>query len=190
MLLAILIFIVAPIIEIAVIVLVRWPTRSVAGTPLDLLIANLDHRRLSRAARRLRGAAQGAGATRPWRLPGRELIDGLLVLAGGVMMLVPGFVSDAFGLLLLFPPTRAVVRSLVIRRFRNRIDLYVPGGTAGAVAEPGWSGTGRPRRRHRRLAAQLERAQQLGGNGAVDAASRDRRRCRRRPSRSRGTTRP
>ena len=44
------------------------------------------------------------------RMPTNELIDGGLVLAGGMMLIVPGFVTDAFGLLLLFPPTRAVAR--------------------------------------------------------------------------------
>ncbi len=50
-------------------------------------------------------------------VPGRELLDGLLVLAGGILLIVPGFVSDACGLLLLFPPTRAVARYYLQRRF-------------------------------------------------------------------------
>ncbi len=60
------------------------------------------------------------------RMPGRELVDGALVLVGGVMMLVPGFLTDGTGLLLLFPPTRAVARSLLIRRFHNRVEVYGP----------------------------------------------------------------
>jgi UPF0716 protein FxsA len=50
-------------------------------------------------------------------VPGRELVDGLLVLSGGVLLVVPGFVTDAFGLLLLFPPTRVVARHFLQRRF-------------------------------------------------------------------------
>jgi UPF0716 protein FxsA len=50
-------------------------------------------------------------------MPGRELIDGLLVLSGGVLLIVPGFVTDAFGLLLLFPPTRVLARHFLQRRF-------------------------------------------------------------------------
>jgi UPF0716 protein FxsA len=50
-------------------------------------------------------------------VPGREMLDGLLVLCGGILLIVPGFVTDAFGLLLLFPPTRGVARRLVARRF-------------------------------------------------------------------------
>ena len=55
------------------------------------------------------------------QMPGNELIDGGLVLAAGVLLLVPGFVSDALGLLLLFPLTRAFVRGALRRRFRVRV---------------------------------------------------------------------
>ena len=51
-------------------------------------------------------------------MPANELIDGGLVFAAGVLLLVPGFVTDAVGLLLLFPPTRAVFRHFLRRRFR------------------------------------------------------------------------
>ncbi|MYI56711.1 MAG: FxsA family protein, partial [Acidimicrobiia bacterium] len=39
-------------------------------------------------------------------IPGKELVDGLLILVGGLLMLTPGFLTDAVGLLLLIPPTR------------------------------------------------------------------------------------
>jgi UPF0716 protein FxsA len=53
-------------------------------------------------------------------VPGREMLDGLLVLSGGILLIVPGFVTDAFGLLLLFPPTRTLARRLLARRFMVR----------------------------------------------------------------------
>ena len=40
-----------------------------------------------------------------------------------------GFITDAAGLLLLFPPTRVLARAFLVRRFRNRVEVYVPGGT-------------------------------------------------------------
>src|SRR3954470_3395929 len=55
-------------------------------------------------------------------VPGRELIDGLLVLTGGLLLVAPGFVTDAFGILLLFPPTRAVARAIVQRRFSIQVQ--------------------------------------------------------------------
>ena len=60
------------------------------------------------------------------QMPGRELVDGALVLFAGALMLTPGFVTDAFGLLLLFRPTRMVIRPIVIRRFRHRVAYYGP----------------------------------------------------------------
>ena len=50
-------------------------------------------------------------------VPTRELFDGLLVLIGGVMIFVPGFIGDALGLLLMIGP----VRHLVIRLFSHRL---------------------------------------------------------------------
>src|SRR5437868_8594751 len=46
--------------------------------------------------------ADGAAIGRP---PARAVLDGALVLVGGVLMILPGFVSDAFGALLLAPPS-------------------------------------------------------------------------------------
>lgn len=66
------------------------------------------------------------------RTPTNELIDGGLVLAGGLLLVVPGFVSDAFGLLLLFPPTRAVARALV----RRRLNVTVVGRLGLPGADP------------------------------------------------------
>lgn len=49
--------------------------------------------------------------------PTRELFDGLVVLIGGVMIVIPGFIGDALGLLLMIGP----VRHLVIRVFSHRL---------------------------------------------------------------------
>lgn len=44
-------------------------------------------------------------------MPTKEATDGALILLGGALLLTPGFVTDAFGLVLLLPPTRALVKS-------------------------------------------------------------------------------
>ena len=56
------------------------------------------------------------------RPPGNPATDGLLVLIGGIFMLVPGFVSDVIGGLLILPPTRRLARALVLRAFAHRIS--------------------------------------------------------------------
>ncbi len=51
------------------------------------------------------------------QLPTDELITGVLILGAGALMLTPGFLTDAVGLFLLFPPTRALVRNRLRSRF-------------------------------------------------------------------------
>ena len=67
------------------------------------------------AAWRRLGAAVSAG-----RSPGREVLDGALVLIGGVLLIVPGFISDLLGVLALLPPTRALMRRGLARNLQSR----------------------------------------------------------------------
>ena len=69
-------------------------------------------------------------------VPGREIVDGVLVLAGGALLAVPGFISDVLGLLLFLPPVRAVVRRIVLRRLSRRASLTVIEGHAREVSPP------------------------------------------------------
>jgi UPF0716 protein FxsA len=50
-------------------------------------------------------------------VPAAEMVDGGLLLAAGSMLIVPGFVSDAFGLALLLPPVRHLVRNRLLARW-------------------------------------------------------------------------
>ena len=55
------------------------------------------------------------------QLPGKQIVEGLLILLAGVLMLTPGFATDAIGLLLLFPLTRIMLRSFLTRRFVKKL---------------------------------------------------------------------
>jgi UPF0716 protein FxsA len=72
-------------------------------------------------------------------VPGREIIDGVLLLAAGLLLTVPGFLSGIAGVLLLLPPVRAVVRSLGSRWLARRAvirvwtDRRAPDGSQGPV---------------------------------------------------------
>jgi UPF0716 protein FxsA len=68
-----------------------------------------------RAAWRRLGEAVSAG-----RSPGREVLDGALVLIGGVLLIIPGFLSDVLGALALLPPTRTLMRRLLARNLQSR----------------------------------------------------------------------
>jgi UPF0716 protein FxsA len=54
-------------------------------------------------------------------MPGRELTDGALIVLAGALLLAPGFITDAVGLLLLLPPVRAGTRAVLRRRFERRL---------------------------------------------------------------------
>jgi UPF0716 protein FxsA len=57
------------------------------------------------------------------KMPHREVMDGVLVIFGGAFLITPGFLTDIVGLTLLIPPTRAVVRRLVVRRLGRRVTV-------------------------------------------------------------------
>ncbi|HWD04597.1 MAG TPA: FxsA family protein [Amycolatopsis sp.] len=50
----------------------------------------------------------------------KELTDGMLIAVGGILIMVPGFVSDLLGLFVLLPPSRALVRRWWLRRAEKR----------------------------------------------------------------------
>ncbi len=85
-----------------------------AGWPLGMWLARTEGRA---AWRRLIAAVNQSHPPRP---PGREVIDGALVLVGGILLIVPGFITDLLGLLLL-APTRSVARKAIIRNFQSRL---------------------------------------------------------------------
>jgi UPF0716 protein FxsA len=134
--LLIILFIVVPIVEIWVIIQIGeliglWPT--VALLLADALLGSLLLRHQGRGAWRRFNAALAEG-----RFPGREVADGLLIAVGGTLLLTPGFVTDIAGLVLLVPPTRAIVRRMlrgaVSRRF---VVVGAPGsGPFGAGRPP------------------------------------------------------
>lgn len=53
---------------------------------------------------------------RTGQIPAREIVDGVLILGAGALLLTPGFFSDVFALLMLFPPTRIMFRTYLLRR--------------------------------------------------------------------------
>lgn len=69
--------------------------------------------------------AQGAMAMERLRMalsagqnPTGPIADGAAILAGGLLLLTPGFFTDTVGFLLLFPPTRKVLFRLIAARIK------------------------------------------------------------------------
>src|SRR5262249_49499550 len=117
--LLIVLFIVVPIAELAVIIQVGqligvWWT--IALLLADSLLGSYLMRSQGRVAWRRFNAAIAEA-----RAPTRECLDGVLVIFGGALLLPPGFITDIFGLLFLIPPTRVLVRRLIVRRATLRV---------------------------------------------------------------------
>lgn len=62
------------------------------------------------------------------QVPGRELVDGILVLFAGALLLTPGFLTDGIGLALLIPPVRSALRSGAVRWLQRRTNLRIQRG--------------------------------------------------------------
>jgi UPF0716 protein FxsA len=60
---------------------------------------------------------------RTGQVPGRELVDGVLILFGGALLLTPGFLTDVLGIALLVPPVRAMLRAMAMTRLAHRAAL-------------------------------------------------------------------
>ena len=116
-------FLVVPIIEIYVIIQVGHVIG--AWWTVVLLIADsifgswLLKREGVRAWRALSGAI-GDG-----RMPARELADAALIVFGGTLMITPGFVTDAVGLLAIIPFTRPFARRLLTAVVSRRLTVVV-----------------------------------------------------------------
>jgi UPF0716 protein FxsA len=84
----------------------------------------------SRGRAAWRRLGEAVAARRP---PGREVLDGALILLGGLLMIVPGFITDALGAFLLLPPTRALMRRVLVRNLQSRIVVRATAFTRGAT---------------------------------------------------------
>src|SRR3954470_14855828 len=117
-LLLILLFIVVPIAEIYVIIQVGQAIGALWTILLLVADSIIGARLLSWQGRRAWLRFQEALAA--GRMPHREVMDGVLIIVGGAFLLAPGFITDAVGLFLLIPPTRALVRRLLARTIISR----------------------------------------------------------------------
>lgn len=115
-----LLFIGVPLLEILVLIQVgqvigAWWT--ILFLVLDSVIGAWLIKREGGRAWRALTEALGSG-----RMPARELADGMLIVAGGALMLTPGFVTDLLGVAMILPFTRPVARRALTRMVTARLD--------------------------------------------------------------------
>jgi UPF0716 protein FxsA len=129
MLLALALLILWPIAELLVAIQVAHAIGVVAT--IVLLIATWP---IGTWALRTHGAAawrRFVDAVAAGRPPAREAVDGALVVVGGVLLMVPGFITDVVGACLLLAPTRALLRPLLLRNAQRRVFVRAAGYARG-----------------------------------------------------------
>ncbi len=121
-----LLFLVVPFVELFVLIQVGHAIGALPTVGLLLVVAVVGAWLVKR---------EGIGVVRRARdllaageMPGRELVDGLLILFAGALMVTPGFFTDILGLALLIPPVRAALRSVAASRLARRTQAHLGGG--------------------------------------------------------------
>lgn len=132
--LLVLLFIVLPLVELYVLIQIgkligALPT--IALLLLDSVLGAALARSQGRAVWRRFNQALAEG-----RMPARETFDGAMVILGGALMITPGFVSDFFALFLLLPPSRELIRRLIMRAVVRRGRIVFMTRTFGSRRSP------------------------------------------------------
>ena len=55
------------------------------------------------------------------QMPTDNIINGVLILIGGIVLLTPGIITDIIGITLLLPFTRVVYRNILKRKFEHKV---------------------------------------------------------------------
>jgi UPF0716 protein FxsA len=118
--------------------LVGYPLAVLVVLLVSLLGLVLVRREGLRAWRGFRQATE-SGAP-----PGPQVTDGLVGLAGAMLLATPGLITGAAGLLLLTPPVRAVARRGMRRRVERRMSSAEAGQAFGPRRVQVWQGQPEP----------------------------------------------
>lgn len=133
-------FIVAPIVELFVIVKTGQAIGVVNTIAVIIVVALLGTALVKREGVKVWG--RFVQQVQAGQVPSKEIADGVCLLLAGALLIAPGFISDVAALLLLFPPTRALFRRWLLKRKsfgglgRTRIVTATYGGRMNQSRDP------------------------------------------------------
>lgn len=109
-----LIFFLTPIAEMYLLITVAgyidaWPTIILVMLTAVIGVALLKRQGLATLTR-------GMGRLNHGEVPAREMAEGILLAVAGALLLTPGFITDCVGFVLLFPPARMAIASVLLKR--------------------------------------------------------------------------
>ncbi len=116
----VLLFIVVPIAELAVIIQVGQ-SLGVLQTLFLLVAVSIGGAALVRV-QGLVTIGRARQRLAAGQMPEDEMVAGIAIVIAGALMLTPGFITDVVGVALLIPPIRQILVALVRRRFKGRIQ--------------------------------------------------------------------
>jgi UPF0716 protein FxsA len=124
-----LLFLVVPFVELALLLLLgsytAWYVPLILAVVTGVLGAALARHQGWRTIRRVQREL------REGMLPGDALLDGAMILVAGALLLTPGVLTDAVGILLLIPFTRRFCKAWLTRWFKRRFRLDGFGAAQG-----------------------------------------------------------
>jgi UPF0716 protein FxsA len=115
-------FTVVPLIELALLIKLGevihfWPTIGL------ILLTGVIGAALARYEG-LRTVRQIQDELNQGRMPGKQLVDALMILVAGALLVTPGILTDGVGFSLLLPPVRALLRKWLEARFRASFTIH------------------------------------------------------------------
>lgn len=130
-----LLFVLVPIIEIALFievgdVLGLWPTLGIVVATAFLGTGLLRAQGLAAFARAQASMAQG-------RVPIEEVVHGFCLVIAGALLLTPGFLTDAVGFALFLPPVRLALGRAAMKWFSKHGTVHVHSSSPAGAGFPG-----------------------------------------------------
>ncbi len=152
-----LLFIIVPIMEIAVLIQVGGAIGGWTTIGIVILTAIIGTYML-----RQQGVATLAKAQQRMRsgeMPAQQMLEGVLLLIGGVLLLTPGFITDFFGFCTLVPISRQFLANKLASGAMSNMNVVVGGSssvnqaggrpTGGPTSEPGGTPGAQPQEQKR-----------------------------------------
>lgn len=119
---ALLLFVTVPLVELFLLIEVGKGIGALYTIALCLLTAALGTALLRQQG--LQTLARARVNLDRGTLPAIELIEGVALAVGGLLLLTPGFVTDAIGFACVLPPTRRIFVGLVLRRIKTDPSVH------------------------------------------------------------------
>ena len=116
-------FLVVPFVELFVLIQVGQAIGALNTIVILILVSVVGAALVKRQGMSVVRRAQARVAA--GEVPGREIVDGILVILAGALLLTPGFVTDIAGVALLLPGVRDVVRAALTRFLARRAQVRV-----------------------------------------------------------------